>query len=88
MNAEAFALTTGTPYMYKSYKDDCRALSASHAELSATFEKWSFLHDLLQWANAPGAEIGDIDFIQQDEFSHDVIVHHRSINQFIVFGVT
>jgi hypothetical protein len=74
--------------MYKSYKDDCHTLARTQPNLAAIFARWSFLHDVLAWANATGSEIGAIDFVQQDEFSHDVILHHRPEDRSIVFGVT
>jgi hypothetical protein len=75
-------------FMYTSYKDDCHTVAQTQPKLAAIFLRWSFLHDVLTWANATGSEIGAIDFVQQDEFSHDVILHYRPENRYIVFGVT
>jgi hypothetical protein len=74
--------------MYKSYKEDCHTVAKTQPKLAAIFARWSFLHDVLVWANRLGPEIGAIDFVQQDEFSHEAILHYRRSNQYIVFGVT
>lgn len=74
--------------MYKSYKEDCETLKPTHPELAATFARWSFLHDVLAWAKTQGSRIGAMEFVQQDEFSHDAILHDQSSHQYIAFGVT
>jgi len=74
--------------MYKSYKEDCQDLKQKYPDLAAQFSQWSFLQDALRWADGQDSNVGTMDFLQQDEFSHDVVLHYHPTDEYIVFGVT
>jgi hypothetical protein len=74
--------------MYKSYKEDCADLASKYPDLAARFVQWSFLDQVFNWTNQAGSDFGSIEFIQQDEFSHDAIFHYLQCDCYLVFGVT
>jgi hypothetical protein len=65
---------------------DLSALTATHPALAAALCGVDGLSELLQWAAQENLPVARMEFIVQDEFTHDAILAWG--DEYVVFGLT
>ena len=68
---------------YQEYLAD---LTTAHPALGAELSKVRTLEHVLLWMTRRGLPLGDVEIIQQDEYSLDFIIPLES--EHLVFGIT
>ena len=70
------------------YPDEFRALAEEHPGLAAELADVRGLGGVMAWMKRRGLALGDVEIIQQDEFSLDFVVPLEPGGRHLVFGIT
>jgi hypothetical protein len=70
------------------YQDHVQSLSDNWPELAQEIAPYHTMENVMKWMNARGIPLADMDLVQQDEFSLDVLVPLDTSGRHLVFGIT
>lgn len=71
-----------------TYPEHVNRLCHTEPELAAQVGRFHGLEQVLAWMRERGLDLGGIDVIAQDEFSHDLLVPLGATGRSLVFGMT
>lgn len=70
------------------YQDHVAALTEQHPDLGRELSGLRTLERVLGWMKQRGLQLGTLDLVTKDEYSHDLLIPLDADGRFLVFGVT
>ncbi len=70
------------------YQDYVSRLEAQSPDLAGEVAPFHTLENVLEWMKRQGIALGSIDVVNQDEYSHDVLIPLDAAGRHLVFGCT